>query len=380
SDLAWSPDGETIYFTSLDGTIACCVFSAGELGYPAPVVNNDKALARFGAGRRVGVVEGPDALRLEENSKAGELKGVQGRMGELMGDGTVAVPSLNGTSDKSAPAATNGTTKDATTNGSTDTAEPKETIPLPDPQVAKIDKLKQRVTITKDGKKRIAPLLVSSSSGVGESSLPKPQLMSSVSQASRNDAPQTTLDLSKPFDGLPRGGLASLLLGNKRKFAEIEGDDDRRAEKRIASIQQSGATPVVINTAAGLVPPSSAGKSVTETAEPLRPAIVNPSLTTSQVRLAVPLVRATIVRPLDTINNQENEGQQIDTSDEPSVVFEARNASGPARTGRVQDRDPTRLTVSRRGQSIWQDYLPRAVLLVTGDHNFWAAACEDGSV
>ncbi|KAH0131235.1 histone transcription regulator HIRA, WD repeat superfamily, partial [Aureobasidium melanogenum] len=204
--------------------------------------------------------------------------------------------------------------------------------------------------------------------------------MSSVSQASRNDAPQTTLDLSKPFDGLPRGGLASLLLGNKRKFAEIEGDDDRRAEKRIASIQQSGSTPVVINTAAGLIPPSSAGKSITETAEPLRPAIVNPSLTTSQVRLAVPLVRATIVRPLDTTNNQENEGQQMDTSDEPSIVFEARNASGPARTGRVQDRDPTRLTVSRRGQSIWQDYLPRAVLLVTGNHNFWAAACEDGSV
>ncbi|THZ75348.1 histone transcription regulator HIRA, WD repeat superfamily [Aureobasidium pullulans] len=380
SDLAWSPDGETVYFTSLDGTIACCVFAAGELGYPAPVNNNDKALARFGAGRRVGVVEGPDALRLEENSKAGELKGVQGRMGELMGDGTVAVPSLNGSSEKSAAPSTNGASEKATTNGSTETAEPKEPMPPPDPQVAKIDKLKQRVTITKDGKKRIAPLLVSSSAGVGESSLPKPQLMSSVSQASRNDAPQTTLDLSKPFDGLPRGGLASLLLGNKRKFAEIEGDDDHRTEKRIASVQQSGATPVVINTAAGLVPPSSVGKSTTETAEPLRPAIVNPSLSTSQVRLAVPLVRTTIVRPLDTNSAQEADGQQMDTGDESSVVFEARNASGPARTGRVQDRDPTRLTVSRRGQSIWQDYLPRAVLLVTGNHNFWAAACEDGSV
>jgi protein HIRA/HIR1 len=376
SDLAWSPDGETIYFTSLDGTIACCMFAPGELGYPAPVVNNDKALARFGAGRRVGVVEGPDALRLEENSKAGELKGVQGRMGELMGTAS----SLDPTLDKAVTASTNGASKEATTNGDADTAESKEPIPPPDPQVAKIDKLKQRVTITKDGKKRIAPLLVSSSAGIGETSLPKPQLMSSVSQASRNDAPQTTLDLSKPFDGLPRGGLASLLLGNKRKFAEIEGDDDRRAEKRIASIQQTGATPIVMNTSTGLVPPNLAAKTTTETAEPLRPAIVNPSLTTSQVRLAVPLVRTTIVRPLDTNGVQDTEGQQMDTADEPSIVFEARNASGPARTGRVQDRDPTRLTVSRRGQSIWQDYLPRAVLLVTGNHNFWAAACEDGSV
>lgn len=381
SDLSWSPDGETIYFTSLDGTIAACMFAPGELGYPAPVMNNDKALARFGAGRRVGVVEGPDALRLEENSKAGELKGVQGRMGELMGDGGVAqAPVLNGNTDKPVITLTNGTPKESSTNGTSESAEPKAAQPPVDPQVAKIDKLKQRVTITKDGKKRIAPLLVSSSSGVGESSLPKPQLMSSVSQASRNDAPQTTLDLSKPFDGLPRGGLASLLLGNKRKFAEIEGDDDHRAEKRIASVQQSGATPIVMNTANGLVPASASGKYMTETAEPLRPAIVNPSLTTSQVRLAVPLVRTVIVRPLDPNTSQEPEGQQTDSSDESSIVFEARNASGPARTGRAQDREPTRLNVSRRGQSIWQDYLPRAVLLVTGNHNFWAAACEDGSV
>ncbi|KAL1306993.1 hypothetical protein AAFC00_005624 [Neodothiora populina] len=383
SDLAWSPDGETIYMTSLDGTIASCIFDTGELGYPAPLLNNDKSLARYGAGRRLGIVEGTDALKLEENSKAGEIKGAQGRMGELMGHGSGA-PALNGELAKPSAATTNGAnTPSIAANGD---AQPKDAIPAatPDPQVAKIDKLKQRVTITKDGKKRIQPLLVSSASGVGESSLPRPQLMSTVAQRAGDDtAKGATLDLSKPFDGLPRGGLASLLLGNKRKFAEVGGDDDQRAQKRIASVQQTGATPIVMNATNGLVPPSLAAKPAsTEPPEALRPAITNPSLTVSQVRLAVPLVRSMIVRPMDvgvTLNGENGQSTE-NAMDDAATILEARNASGPARTGRAQDREPTRLNVSRRGQSIWQDYLPRAVLLVTGNQNFWAAACEDGSL
>lgn len=384
SDLAWSPDGETIYMTSLDGTIACCTFEPGELGYPAPMLNNDKLLGKFGAGRRVGIVEGTDALRLEESSKAGELKDVQGRMGELMGDGNATqAPALNGDTTKTPASATANVTETSTSAADGDTSA-KEPPQPPNPQMAKIDKLKQRVTITKDGKKRIQPLLVSSASGVGESSLPKPQLMSSVTQRGNDDAPKgAMLDLSKPFDCLPRGGLASLLLGNKRKFAEIEGDDDQRAQKRIASIQQTGATPIVMNAANGLLPPNMASKPTTaDLSEALRPAVINPSLVVSQVRLAVPLVRSIILRPMDVSApiNGEN-GQNADSiSDDASTVFEARNASGTARTGRPQDREPTRLNVSRQGQSIWQDYLPRAVLLVTGNQNFWAAACEDGSL
>lgn len=380
SDLAWSPDGQKLFMTSLDGTIAACVFEPGELGYTASIMDNTKALARYGAGRRVGIVENIDALRLEESSKADEIKGVQGRMGELMGDDkNVPAPVLNGDSTK-----VNGATaekSDVVMNGAKDDDTPAAPVDL---QVAKIDKLKQRVTITKEGKKRIAPLLVSSASGMAESSLPKTQLMSAVAQSSRNDAPQNILDLSKPFDGLPKGGLASLLLGNKRKFAEIDGDDDRRAEKRIAGVQQAGATPIVMNATNGVVPPSLANKPpATEPAQPLRPAIVNPSLMVSQIRLAVPLVRTIVTRPLDVNGAHDKDmqnGTTIEANEESSTVFEARNAAGPARTGRPQDRDPTRINVTKRGQVLWQDYLPRACMLVTGNTKFWAAACEDGSL
>ncbi|KAK3716379.1 HIR complex subunit [Vermiconidia calcicola] len=367
SDLAWSPDGETLFLTSLDGTIAAVVFETGELGYPVEVGENVKALAKFGAGRRVGIIEGADSLRLEEGSKAGELRGVEGRMGELMGDGPAQTGALVNGDAETAAVKPNGVAAEPTLAPPKDPAE----------------KLKQRVTITKDGKKRIAPLLVSSSN-TGEAKLPRPQLQAAVGAGGHasDEAAGKILDLSKPYDGLPKGGIASLLLGNKRKYAEVEADGEeerKRGEKRVAAVQATGAVPIVHNTADGLVPASaSAGAAEggkVEIPEVLRPAVVSSSLSVSQIRLAVPMVRSVILRPLDTDHD----------NNEASIVFEARNS--PPRPGsRAQDREPTRITLTRRSNSpsqsqvLWQDFLPRPAVLCTGNRHFWAVACEDGSV
>lgn len=382
SDLAWSPDGEKLFLTSLDGSIMGAVFEPGELGYVAPLSESDKALQKFGAGRRLGMVEGTDALLLEEGSKAGELKGVQGRMGELMGDGAPAAATTNSVTT---PAQTNGSAasqpnaQSTPTNGQSSAAQaPAAPASSGDPRV---DKLKQRVTVTKDGKKRIAPLLVSASSGLAESSLPQTQLVSAQQTRSgpgaRNDSPHNILDLSKPYDGFPRGGLAGLLLGNKRKFAEIEGDSEHKTEKRFAKATANGAAPIVVNTADGLMPPKTSERpSEIEVPEPLRPAIVNPSLSVSQLRLAVPMIRTVIVRTVDG----SEPPQAGDVSKEDLLILEAKNATTPSRTGRPQDRDPTRITCTKKGQTLWQDFLPKPVMLVTGNPNFWAAASEDGTV
>ncbi|KAI7641753.1 hypothetical protein KC318_g21750, partial [Hortaea werneckii] len=250
----------------------------------------------------------------------------------------------------------------ATANG-TAAEDPKPAPAAPpapkDPQAEKIDKLKNRVTFTKDGKKRIAPLLLSSNQS--ESNMPKPQLQASVRSGIGSDEPAgKILDLSKPYDGLPKCGLASLLLGNKRKFAEVEGDTEeerKRAEKRVQAVQQTGATPVVNNTENGLVPAGS-GSAVSkklplEVPDVLRPAVLSPALSVSQTRLAVPLVRSTILRPLDASRAPGDEAAATSdgTADDANVVFEARNASGPSRTGRAQDREPTRITLSKRNQN-----------------------------
>jgi protein HIRA/HIR1 len=383
SDLAWSPDGMSLFATALDGTILALVFQDGEIGYPWAVEENDRSLAKFGIGRKgVGVIETVEGLLLEERSKAGELKGVEGRMGALMGDTSSSQPITNGTS------MANGNTSAIATNGT----EPAPFVALgvdpqadkPDPNQAKLERLKSRVEITKDGKKRIKPLLVSSSVGA-ESSLPQSRLVNASSAAQVVDGPQSILDLSKPFDGLPKGGLASLLLGNKRKFAQLEDDDDGQIEKRIALASQNGATPIVTNGADGLLPAQAqpAVNGPQPTPDFIRPAVLNPVLTVSQLRLSVPKVRTLIVQAIDVAGNPVDPGlttQDVSSGSRSDVVFEARNPAPQSLTGRAQDREPCRITLSKKELPLWQDFLPRTVILVTGNKDFWAAADEAGSI
>ena len=401
SDLAWTPDGERLFLTSLDGTVGLFIFQRGELGFAVDTAQNEKALEKFGVGRRIGVVEGIDAYLLEEQSKAGELRGVQGRMGELMGDGAAQQgPATNGISH--GLAAPNGITNTSElseaptplTNGhiaASTVAQPSAPQPPPqDPQQQRIDKIKQRVTITKDGKKRIAPLLVSSSSGVAESALPKPNLQASAQQRTQPTgeiAPEIILDLSKPFDGLPKGGLGAILFGNKRKYADMEDENEVTPEKRVQDIgRQGGQATVVLNRQEGLVVPQGPPQKDETVPEFMRPAILNPSLSVAQIRLAVPHIRSVILRPLDRKNPPQPSSADAvqkggtSTSDPSSIVFECRNSTHPPRTGRPQDREPTRVTLTRAGLTQWTDYLPRAVIQTTGNKNFWAACCEDGSV
>ncbi|KAL4942288.1 hypothetical protein BDV06DRAFT_192479 [Aspergillus oleicola] len=387
SDLCWSPDGSCLYATALDGTILVMRFEDGDLGYAMELEENERSLQKYGTNRKgAGIAETTDGLLLEEKSKAGELKGVEGRMGALMGDDHATgdavangkptpLPS-NGVTPAAAPSPTPDTQK-AQTNG-TETEKEK-----PDPYQAKLERLKQRPTYTKDGKKRIAPLLVSGA-GAAESSLPQARLMASVSSQVKADTPQSIVDLSKPFDGLPKGGLAALLFGNKRKLAQIEGDEDGQVEKRVAVASQNGATPILTTTPDGLLPaqPQPAPTGQQPTPEFIRPAVTNPCMSVSQLRLAVPKIRSVIVRAIDSTGKP---AEPPAASGEPNksrvdVVFEAKNPSPASLTTRAVDREPVRLTLFRGEQPLWQDFLPRTVLLTTGNQSMWAAGCEDGSV
>ena len=372
SDLAWTPDGQTLFASSLDGGIVCCKFDTGELGWVANLEETDKALSKYGAARKaMGIAEDVDGLQLENHSKEGERKGAESRMGALMGDfhplpkdGT---PATNGAKTGTA------TPKEPATNGpEPEAAKDKTAAPeAADKSAQRVNELKSRVTVGKDGKKRVAPMLISSS-GTGQSSLPQTQLVgSSSSKAAQNDAPQTILDLSKPYDGLPEGGLASMLLGNKRKAAVIEGEDDEELpHKRQATNHRA----IVRNSVDGLEPAAleSPKHGVVPTPEYLRPAVLNPSISMSQVRLAVPKIRSHIIRPLERGVLLEDTTLDEASRLPENVILEAKN---PASV-----RDPSHIMATKRGALLWQDYLPRAVILVTGSKRFWAAACEDATV
>lgn len=366
SDLSWTPDGQTIFAASLDGGIVVVKFDEGELGWVAQPEENVKALQKYGASRKgMGIPEDVDGLLLETHSKAGESRAVESRMGALMGD-------LPSDTPKESTPALNGTKSDkpAATNGDADAAEKPE-VETEDKYAERVKELKSRVTIGKDGKKRVAPLLVSSS-GTGQSSLPQTQLVgSTAAKPTQNDVPQTMLDLSKPFDGLPKGGIASMLLGNKRRSVAAEADEaDAPTAKRAAT----GPTQIVTNRGDGVEPAAlvSSQNGVVPTPEFLRPAVLNPSISFSQVRLAVPRIRSHILRAMYK-GVLQNDGSPEEASKAPeNVIMEAKNDANP--------RDPSHVLVTKRGELLWQEFLPRAVILVTANKNFWAAACEDGSV
>lgn len=396
SDLAWAPDGSCLFVTSLDGTILAARFEEGELGYAVSFDENEKSLAKFGTNRKgAGMVESTNGLLLEEKSKAGEIKGVEGRMGALMGDSHESTDQAAGARATASTRPVSGT---ASAGTSTPVAETPKNLPngtttnktgenreKPDPHAAKLEKIKQRPTYTKEGKKRIAPLLVSGA-GNKESSLPQSRLVtaSAAPQNGKSEAPESVLDLSKPFDGLPKGGLGALLFGNKRKFAQVEGDEENTVEKRVAHASQDGATSILANTPSGLMPaiPSSSGPQ--QTPEFIRPAVVNPNVAVSQLRLAVPKVRSHLLQTVDASGSPTeplaSSGNTSTSRPKADVVFEARNPSTATLTGRSVDREPVRITLTRGDQPLWQDFLPKTVLLATGNHKLWAAASEDGSV
>ncbi|KAI0830398.1 Hira-domain-containing protein [Hypoxylon sp. FL0890] len=374
SDLAWTPDGQTLFASSLDGGIVAVKFETGELGWVANLEETDKALSKYGASRKaMGVAEDVDGLQLENHSKEGERRGAESRMGALMGDfhplPKDASPTTNGVKSSAA------TPNAPTINGQTE-AQPEKDKAHPEEESAdktaqRINELKSRVTITKDGKKRVAPMLISSL-GTGQSSLPQSQLVgSSSSKAAQNDAPQTILDLSKPYDGLPEGGLAAMLLGNKRKTIATEGEDEEEHPSKRAA---SGPRTIMRNGIEGAEPaafePPKQG--LVPTPEFLRPAILNPSIAISQVRLATPKVRSHILRPLERGVLLEESSPEEASRVPENVILEAKNP--------VSIRDPSHITATKRGTLLWQDYLPRAIVLVTGSKRFWAAACEDGSL
>ncbi|KAG9248359.1 TUP1-like enhancer of split-domain-containing protein [Calycina marina] len=382
SDLTWAPDGATIFATSLDGSIIAVQFEKGELGYIAPWSENEKALQKFGVGRRgVGVVEDISGLRLEDLAKAGEMAGAQGRMGELMGaPDSQPAPLMNGTIHASPIASVTPTPAVVANGGPVQEAPP---AAVEDSSAQKVEAMKQRVTITKEGKKRVAPLLVSSS-GTGLSSLPQTQMIAGISSNLTSEAPQSILDLSKPYDGLPRGGIASMLLGNKRKAIYLDGEEDvEHQSKRPALGDGNGPIPIMINGINGAEPavPSLPRIGVVSTPDFIRPAIVNATLSVSQLRLAVPRIRTHILRSLDRgtlASTTANGTSGVDESSKASedIIFEAVN---PAQTGAVR-KDPAKISTTKRGAVLWQDFLPQAVILVTGNKNFWSAACEDGSI
>ncbi|KAI5293264.1 HIR complex subunit, partial [Ascosphaera acerosa] len=254
TDLAWSPDGLNLFATALDGSIVVLRFTEKDLGMVVPLEENERCLVKYKSGKKgAGVPESASVLLLEEKSKAGEQRSVEGRMGALMGDHHVDDVEMGGAellaTSATTAAATSTNSTSAAASAAADTSEKDKA----DKQ-KKYENLRPKPTYTKDGKKRIAPMLVSASSvATPAAALAQSRLItqSATSLSSgRRYEPESVLDLSAPFHRLPKGGLAALLFGNKRKYSVLDdggnGDDHgRRVERRVRRAAAGGAVPIL---------------------------------------------------------------------------------------------------------------------------------------
>ncbi|ANB12613.1 Hir1p [Sugiyamaella lignohabitans] len=411
TDIVWSPDGTKMYASSLDGTILIASFEDGELGWPLDLEEAQKQLTRYGGNKdEMQIPESVEQLVLEEKINDQEKINNVKRMDELMGGTGVdtgdAIGVVNGTEngkmDKmdvdsavtangastpgnasvelsnsasqttaataaTAPAnetATTATTTAAntttsstpttTTTGSANSAATTSTSTIGaaassgTPSTPK--KITQRITITKDGKKRVAPQLLTTSSI--EPRMPQAPLVNAAGAAAGTNLSSEphlqAMEMSKPSYNLPKGGVQSLVIGTKRKQEDTDGvnGDEAVGSGTVngSSTQQKKQKPE-------------------EIPEFIRPAVVSPATTVSQVRLAVPKVQTFF-----------SHGKGASAVNGGRSVLEIRNGTG-------NEQEPTKVSVSKRGQIVFVDFLPRYGHLAAGDGSvFWAVATEDGVI
>lgn len=127
TDICWMPSGEALFLSSLDGSITCVVFEPGELGEVVGADVNDSQLLRYGGDRELAIfAESTNQLQLEQ-----------------LGAPTKPLADVAATVVRKVVA-------------DVPVAPVIDTTP-----VMKPEKLRQSVKITKDGKKRVAPMLLS---------------------------------------------------------------------------------------------------------------------------------------------------------------------------------------------------------------------------
>lgn len=191
TDLCWLPEGDVLYVSSLDGLISCVVFELGELGIPVNETIVDSQLHRFGTDRESVVFpESVGQLLLEDIAKTMTKQ----NLSKPVPNKTLAAAALPATkAPDSRP------------------LEPMQPAQAQTTSVAKKtpSTMTQAVTM-KNGKRRVAPTLMSTSSVSSSSLVPKIAVKITRQQNSR---------VSQSLHAIPRLGIQTAVNGIKLRVA-----------------------------------------------------------------------------------------------------------------------------------------------------------------
>lgn len=319
TDIAWSPDGSKLFACSLDGTILVALFEEGELGWVVPLEENENQLTRYGGGKEtMQIPSSTGQLVLEE--KAESLEDV--RKVKLMD----AIMGSNSSTSNGFDSIKSQQIKKTETLG--DSSKPAFKTPqeIPTRKSAAAKPVAQKITITKDGKKRVAPMLLTSvSSDVSVSPL-------IVKQQQKFDKDSfASVEVSEPSYGFSSDGIASRIVRTKRQVSHESYEYDSESKKLRYDNESHYRRPAHMSFHSDL----------------------------SSVQLSVPKVRLHF--------------KQTGT-ESASFVLEIRN-------GANRDLEPTKVQVFSNGVPIFMDFLPKHAHLATGRGDyFWAVATEEGTI
>lgn len=197
TDLCWDPTGRLLLLSSLDGTITAAFFDRDELGHPIPLDQNAAQLHRYGADRDSSFFpESTEQLKLEDL----QASPAANRMDRLMtglGSGT------GGFAKPSTPIH----------------ARPTVNVLVPrsrkhpNRKVHLLTARSQKVSITKSGRRRVAPTLVSAAH-------PAVRVVKPV-KASASERRAIYKVMSRPSTKIPHQGLQTLVASIRDNLIQL---------------------------------------------------------------------------------------------------------------------------------------------------------------
>lgn len=359
TDLVWDHTGHNLLFVSLDGHMGIVQFEPNELGYaPHPEVlsklknsqtqyikpfvtkSESEASSVKKSKSLVEIIDEDLALKIEEafamkneqpepekeptaaataTATAAEPEVIEEKEKLHTGDVTpvVLAPTENVTETDDILGSAMTERANTSENGTPRPAKSRTT------KAAAKTPAVQKVT-TKDGKKRIQPVLISNGDNNTASPVSGNVTTSRNLQLNGTRTPKLLMEFNKPSYSVSE---------------EIQKDNKRRK----ASDDQSVA------------------KKPKRDLEPVRfvgSVIVNPSTSFAKIRLSVPKTRMSF---------------RLKARDQESFILDIRNGQG-------NEAVPARVTYFKNEQQVWCDFIPRYIQLAAEGRDFWAVTTADGQI
>lgn len=350
-DICWDRNGQQLIFASLDGHLTFVKFDPLELGEPITeerlqkLKDTQKAFIKpFSAkdsetttkrGQKSGsdLVDQKDSIKLADafaepvktkserktsSAKKKEEKDVN-IAPEVQGDITpeVLLSNTPGQIDDIMSTAMGDRTKASSSNPSAKTkTTAKAKTEASAPTIA------NQKTSTKNGKKRIQPMLISNGNGQAaqSSTLTK-------STGGDNESRASTKSLME-FDRPSYGVSQEIHKDSKRNRSQEDGGPAKKARRDLEPIKFVGT------------------------------AVLNPNTAFAKVRLSIPKVRMSFQLPCRT---------------DDKMLLDVRNGQG-------NENAPSRITCYKNELPIWSDFIPRYIQLATEGNSFWAVCTADGQI